>query len=32
MQRFSNKFKDQILGTLNGFDRLIFRGCLRRLQ
>src|SRR5712691_1342186 len=32
MQQFIRKFKDQILGTLSGFDRLIFRGCLRRLQ
>ena len=32
MQQFIKKFKDQITGTLSGFDRLVFRGALRRLQ
>ena len=32
MQQFIKKFKDQILGALSGFDRLVFRGLLRRLQ
>ena len=26
MQQFIKKFKDQILGALSGFDRLVFRG------
>lgn len=32
MQQFIKKFKDQILGALSGFDRLVLRGSLRRLQ
>jgi hypothetical protein len=32
MQQFIDKYKDQILGVLTGFDRLIFRGSLRRLN
>jgi hypothetical protein len=32
VQQFIKKFKDQILGALSGFDRLVFRGLLRRLQ
>ena len=32
MQQFINKFKDKINGVLSGFDRLVFRGTLRRLN
>ena len=32
MQDFINKYRDQINGTLSGFDRLVFRGTLRRLH
>jgi len=32
MQEFINKYRDQIHGTLSGFDRLVFRGSLRRLN
>jgi hypothetical protein len=32
MQEFINKYRDQINGTLSGFDRLVFRGSLRRLN
>jgi hypothetical protein len=32
MQQFIEKYKDQVLGTLSGFDRLVFRGTLRRLN
>lgn len=32
MQHFTNKYRDQIHGTLSGFDRLVFRGSLRRLH
>jgi hypothetical protein len=32
MQQFIEKFKDQILGTLSGFDRLVLRGSPRRLD
>lgn len=32
MQDFINKYRDQINGTLSGFDRLVFRGSLRRLN
>jgi hypothetical protein len=32
MQEFINKYRDQINGTLSGFDRLVFRGLLRRLN
>src|ERR1700682_1330378 len=31
MQQFIAKFRDQITGVISGFDRLIFRGVLRRL-
>jgi len=31
MQQVIAKFKDQITGVISGFDRLIFRGVLRRL-
>jgi hypothetical protein len=32
MQQFIEKYADQILGSLSGFDRLVFRGSLRRLN
>ncbi len=32
MQQFTGKYQDQIQGVLSGFDRLIFRGSLRRLN
>ena len=32
MQEFINKYRDQIVGVLSGFDRLVFRGSLRRLN
>jgi hypothetical protein len=32
MQEFINKYRDEINGTLSGFDRLVFRGSLRRLD
>ena len=32
MQEFIDKYRDQINGTLSGFDRLVFRGSLRRLN
>lgn len=32
MQEFIKKYQDQINGTLSGFDRLVFRGSLRRLH
>jgi len=32
MEKFINKYREQILGTLSGFDRLVFRGSLRRLN
>ena len=32
MQQFIEKFKDQIHGVLSGFDRLVLRGSLRRLN
>ncbi len=32
MQEFINKYRDKINGTLSGFDRLVFRGSLRRLN
>ncbi len=32
MQQFIEKYREQIRGTLSGFDRLIFGGCLRRLN
>lgn len=31
MQQFIARFRDQIQGTLSGFDRVVFRGSLRRL-
>ena len=32
MQDFINKYRERINGTLSGFDRLVFRGSLRRLN
>jgi hypothetical protein len=32
MQQFIEKYADQITGTLTGFDRLVFRGSLRKLN
>jgi hypothetical protein len=32
MQEFINRYRDEINGTLCGFDRLVFRGTLRRLH
>ena len=32
MDKFIEKFRDQILGTLSGFDRLVFRATPRRLN
>jgi len=32
MQQFIEKYHDQIRGVLSGFDRLVFRGSLRRLN
>jgi len=32
VQEFINKYRDQINGMLSGFDRLVFRGSLRRLN
>lgn len=32
MHEFINKYRDAINGTLSGFDRLVFRGTLRRLD
>jgi hypothetical protein len=32
MQQFIEKFQEQISGVLSGFDRLVFRGSLRRLN
>jgi hypothetical protein len=32
MQEFINKYGDHINGVLSGFDRLVFRGSLRRLN
>ena len=32
MQQFIAKFKDQIQGVMSGFDRVLFRGSLRRLN
>jgi hypothetical protein len=31
MKQFIAKFESQIQGTLSGFDRVLFRGSLRRL-
>ncbi len=32
MQQFSEKYRERITGVLSGFDRLVFRGSLRRLN
>lgn len=32
MQQFIDKYNDQIAGVVSGFDRLVFRGSLRRLN
>lgn len=32
MKQFIAKFGNQIQGTLSGFDRVVFRGSLRRLM
>jgi hypothetical protein len=32
MNRFTTKYADRLVGTLSGFDRLVFRGTLRRLS
>ena len=32
MQQFIDKYREQINGVLTGFDRLVFRGSLRRLN
>src|SRR5438034_1858147 len=32
MYRFTTKYADRLVGTLSGFDRLVFRGTLRRLS
>jgi hypothetical protein len=32
MQQFIEKYREQIRGVLSGFDRLVFRGSLRRLN
>jgi hypothetical protein len=32
MQEFINKYREQVNGTLSGFDRLVLRGSLRRLN
>jgi hypothetical protein len=32
MQDFINKYGEEINGVLSGFDRLVFRGTLRRLN
>ena len=32
LQQFNAKYQDQISGVLNGFDRLVLRGSLRRLN
>ena len=32
MQQFIEQYKDQIVGSLSGFDRVVFRGSLRRLN
>src|SRR2546425_4076779 len=31
MHRFTAKYADRLVGSLSGFDRLVFRGTLRRL-
>ena len=32
MQQFIEKYREEILGSLSGFDRLVFRAAPRRLQ
>ena len=32
MHRFTTKYADRLAGVLSGFDRLLFRGTLRRLS
>jgi hypothetical protein len=32
MQQFVEKYREEILGTLSGFDRLVFRATPRRLH
>ena len=32
MEKFIHKYREEINGTLSGFDRLVFRGALRRLN
>src|ERR1035437_5493691 len=32
MQQFIEKYREEILGTLSGFDRLVFRATPRRLN
>ena len=32
MQQFIEKYSEQIQGVVSGFDRLVFRGSLRRLN
>ena len=32
MPQFTEKYRDQMVGILSGFDRLVFRGSLRRLN
>jgi hypothetical protein len=31
MERFIHRFQNKVIGTLSGFDRLVFRGTLRRI-
>ena len=31
MQEFTAKYADKIQGVVNGFDRLVFRGSLRKI-
>src|SRR4051812_13563204 len=31
MNQFTSKYADSLRGVLSGFDRLVFRGCLRTL-
>jgi hypothetical protein len=32
MQQFTARFRNMIQGVVSGFDRVLFRGCLRRLN
>ncbi len=32
MEKFINRYKDDISGVLSGFDRILFRGTLRSLS